>query len=100
MKSNLTNNDYISILNYYKKPIPNSKNETKTQAEKIMANKLCKCIKKIDKRNEAKSIRICTKTLFQNRGFSRGRFQCKNKNSVTFKKNNKRRSHYRSRHNR
>jgi hypothetical protein len=92
MKSNLTNNDYISILNYYQKSIPTSKKETKKQAEKIMATKLCKCIKKIDTRNEAKSIRICTKTLFQNRGFSRGRFKCKPKNSVTFRKMNKRRT--------
>lgn len=92
MKSNLTNKDYVSILNYYKKPVPASKKETKKRAEKIMANKLCKCIKKIDARNEAKSIRICTKTLFQNRGFSRGRFQCKPKNSVTFRKMKKRRT--------
>lgn len=98
MKTNLNNTDYITILNYYNKPIPTSKKEIKRQAEKIMANKLCKCIKKIDDRNEAKSIRICTKTLFQNRGFSRGRFQCKNKNTVTFKKM-KQRTH-RSRHNR
>jgi hypothetical protein len=86
MPFELTNNDYVSILKYYKINIPRSKRLLKKQAEKIMAEKLCKCIKKIDPTNEAKSIGICTKTIFNRKGYTRGTFQCKKKQSVKFRK--------------
>jgi len=89
MPRGLTNKDYISILNYYKINIPKSKSLIKKQAEKIMAEKLCKCIKKIDRENEAKSIGICTKTIFNRKGYTRGQFQCKKKQSVKFRRTNK-----------
>lgn len=88
MPSTLTNKDYISILKYYNKKIPKSKIVIKIQAEKIMAQKLCKCIKKIDPIYEAKSIGICTKTIFTRKGLTRGQFQCKKKQSVKFRKKN------------
>jgi hypothetical protein len=84
--SSLTEKDYREILEYYKKPIPRSKRILKENAEKIMSSKLCKCIKKIDSENEAKSIGICTKTIFNTKGITRGKFQCKKKQSVTMKK--------------
>ena len=43
--SQLTINDYKHILEFYNKPIPKSKRLLKSQAEKIIANKLCRCIK-------------------------------------------------------
>ena len=89
MPNGVTNKDYISILNYYKINIPKSKILIKKQAEKIMAEKLCKCIKKIDKQNEAKSIGICTKTIFNRKGYTRGQFQCKKTQTVKFRKKNK-----------
>jgi hypothetical protein len=89
MPNGLTNKDYISILNYYNINIPKTKNLIKKQAEKIMAEKLCKCIKKIDKENEAKSIGICTKTIFNRKGYTRGQFQCKKKQTVKFRRKNK-----------
>lgn len=89
MPTEVTNKDYISILNYYKINIPKSKRILKIKAEKIMAEKLCKCIKKIDPINEAKSIGICTKTIFNRKGYTRGKFQCKTPRSVKFKKTNK-----------
>ena len=58
------------------------------QAEKIMAQKLCKCIKKVDPIYETKSIGICTKTIFNRKGLTRGQFQCKKKQSVKFRKTN------------
>jgi hypothetical protein len=76
--SELTINDYKEILEFYKKPIPKSKRILKKQAEKILASKLCRCIKKIDK-NEQRAIGICTKTVINNKGYSRGKFTCKNK---------------------
>lgn len=89
MSAELTNKDYVSILKYYKINIPKSKRLLKIQAEKIMSDKLCKCIKKIDPINEAKSIGICTKTIFNRKGYTRGQFQCKKKQSVKFRKTNK-----------
>ena len=53
-------------MKYYNKPIPKSKRILKIEAEQILATKLCRCIKKIDTNFEAKSIGICTKTIFNN----------------------------------
>jgi hypothetical protein len=78
----LTNNDYKRILEFYKKTIPRSKRLLKIQAEKILANKLCKCIKKVDKNNESRAIGICTKTIINNKGFTRGKFTCKKKQKI------------------
>lgn len=91
MSAELTNKDYVSILNFYNINIPKSKRLLKIQAEKIMAEKLCKCIKKIDSTNEAKSIGICTKTIFNRKGYTRGQFRCKNQPKVIFRKTNKKR---------
>jgi len=82
----LTNKDYKQILDYYNKPIPKSNRLLKINAEKILAEKLCKCIKKLDPVNESKSIGICTKTVLNRKGYTRGKFQCKKKKSITLKK--------------
>jgi hypothetical protein len=92
MPTELTNKDYISILKYYNLSIPKSKRLLQKQAEQIMATKLCKCIKKLDPENEAKSIGICTKTIFNRKGYTRGQFQCKKKQSVKFRKTQKNRT--------
>ena len=87
-KTSMSNNDYIQILNFYKIPIPKSKKMLHLEAEKILALKLCKCIKKVDNNtnNEPRSIGICTKTIFNNKGLTRGKFKCKGKRYVTFNK--------------
>jgi hypothetical protein len=84
--SQLTNNDYKQILEYYKKPIPQSSRILKQNAEEIIAKKLCRCIKKIDPVNEAKSIGICTKTILNKKGYTRGIFKCKGKETIKLKK--------------
>jgi len=84
--SELNNNDYKHILEYYQQPIPKSKRLLKVTAEKIMAEKLCRCIKKVDKENEARAIGICTKTIFNKKGYTRGKFKCKGKSTVKFNK--------------
>jgi hypothetical protein len=81
----ITNNEYIKILEFYKIPIPGRKNLIQKEAEKILAEKLCKCIKQIDV-PEPRSIGICTKSIFNKKGLTRGKFQCKNKKFVTFRK--------------
>ena len=92
MPIELTKKNYVSVLKYYKLKIPSSERLIKKQAEKILAEKLCKCIKKIDPINEAKSIGICTKTIFNRKGYTRGKFSCKSPRYVKFRKTNKNRS--------
>jgi hypothetical protein len=84
-------NDYIQILNYYKESIPRTTLSLQKKAEKILSLKLCRCIKKIDskKKNEAKSIGICTKTIFNRKGLTRGNFKCKGNRRVNFTKTRK-----------
>jgi len=87
----ITDNDYKKILEFYKINIPKSKRLLKIQAEKILATKLCRCIKKIGLENEAKSIGICTKTILNRKGLTRGKFKCKGKQSLSFRKTRKNR---------
>jgi hypothetical protein len=84
----LRHKDYVNILSYYKINIPKSAKRVKQVADKIMANKLCRCIKKVEPFNEVKSIGICTKTIFNRKGYKRGKFTCKKKQSVVFRKTN------------
>jgi len=85
MVKKITNNEYIKILEFYKIPIPKTKNLIQKEAENVLSEKLCKCIKDIDV-EEPRSIGICTKTIFNKKGFTRGKFRCKNKRFVTFRK--------------
>lgn len=87
--SNLTLNDYKHILEYYKKPIPKSNRILKLHAEQLLAKNLCRCIKKVDKKNEKRAIGICTRTVINNKGYRRGKFTCKNKRTIQLFKPNK-----------
>ena len=89
--SQLTINDYKHILEFYNKPIPKSQILIKKKGQHILATKLCKCIKKVGVKIkiEPRSIGICTKTIFNRNGFTRGKFTCKKKQSVELKKTNK-----------
>jgi hypothetical protein len=94
----LNQNDYIKILNYYDIPI-SSKDSSKTiknKAEIILAEKLCKCIKKVKKsdgvdtrghdtdndspsESESKAVAICSNSIFEKKGLVRGLFDCNKK---------------------
>ena len=87
--SNLNIHDYIKILEYYNEPIPKSNRIAKLNSEKILSTKLCRCIKKVDKKNENRAIGICTKTIFNRKGYTRGKFKCKGKSCVIFNKTKK-----------
>jgi len=86
MSTKLTNKDYIKILNYYNISIPTNNKLLRKKATKILANKLCKCIKRVTPKNEARSIGICTKTIINNKGYTRGVFKCKGKQNITLKR--------------
>jgi hypothetical protein len=86
--SELTNADYKKILEFYNKPIPKSKRLLKIQAEKLLVSKLCRCIKRVDKQNEARAIGICTKTIINSKGLIRGKFTCKKRQQINLKQKN------------
>lgn len=91
----LTTKEYADILRYYNLPIPKQSQQVKLEAEKIITAKLCGCIRSIARKNAKSknnvknetSVGVCTKTVINNKGFSRGNFACKKpKRSVTLKK--------------
>jgi len=89
MADKITTGDYKKILLFYNIPIPKSRHLIKRNAEDILANKLCRCIKKTEPKYGVKSIGICTKTIFTNKGFTRSKFKCKKKQNVTFRRSKK-----------
>jgi hypothetical protein len=84
----LTKLDYTNILQFYKKKIPTSARILKLQAEQLLSEKLCRCIKKLGPTNKARSIGICTKSVINNKGYMRGNFSCKKKQHVTLTRRN------------
>ena len=100
--NDLTVREYKTILNYYKIPIPSNKKEMKRQAEKVITDKLCGCIKQVAKKgklpnranfSEQKAIGICTKTIVNSKGITRGSFSCKSpKRNVTLKRKSKKKT--------
>lgn len=95
--NSLTNSDYASILNYYKIPITSymTNDNIKNKAENILASKLCKCIKKVDKKtdrknkSESRAIAICRNAVIEKKGYEIYRFSCKNKPKLISKNNTK-----------
>ena len=82
--------DYIKILKYYNINIPQSRKVIKNKANKILSRKLCRCIKKLGTEHEARSIGICTKTIFNSKNLKRGSFKCKGKHpTIKFRKYDK-----------
>jgi hypothetical protein len=84
----LSQSDYKKIIDYYQ--IKKQKNKTyKETAEDILANKLCRCIKKItpyNNNNEKDAIAICRNTIFKKRGIDFSNFKCKTGNKLVSKK--------------
>jgi len=78
----LTNTDYRKIINYYNIDTTNKTNREITNiATKLLAEKLCRCIKKVDKssNNEARAIAICKTNVLHKKGVDAAKFYCKNK---------------------
>ena len=83
----LTLNDYKKILKYYNIPIKDNKS-AKEQAEKILASKLCRCIKRVKSiRNtpETNAIAICRTSVFKRKNIDFNGFSCKKKQVLTKK---------------
>ncbi len=69
--------DYKIILDFYDISYSGKSNYLiKKSAEEILAKKLCRCIKKLDKK-EDRPVSICNKSIFTNRNLKYNRFTCK-----------------------
>jgi hypothetical protein len=85
MANKLSNDDYVAILKYYDVPLEKkiSNTKIKTMAEDILATKLCKCIKKVQKKQrnlkEPRAIALCKTSVLHRKGIESGRFTCKKK---------------------
>lgn len=86
MTSHLTKKEYIKILKLYNIQIPGTITKIKQEADKILSTKLCKCIKKLSPKYKSKAIGICSRSVFNNKGLTRGNFKCKTKKYVSYSK--------------
>jgi hypothetical protein len=76
----LNKKDYIDILNYYN--ISSNKLSTKMlkeRSEKILATKLCRCIKKVDPevKDKPRAVGICNNSVLNKKNLKGPRFTCK-----------------------
>ena len=88
----MTKNDYLNILHFYKinnydnKPLKSIKKEV----ENIIANKLCRCIKKVKTRyndpNETRAIAICNNSVIKQKNINIYGFSCKKQAKLRNKK--------------
>ena len=91
----LTNKDYKLILKYYNINTEKlSKIDIQEKAESILAQKICRCIKKVDSYNTKKNnklsetnlISICKKSVLSDKNIKNYRFTCKKKQKFIPKK--------------
>ena len=87
--SALTKKDYRIILQYYGVSTRGLKiQDLRNAALDILANKLCRCIKKVSD-DKSKSVPICKESVFGKKGLEVSRFKCKDKPKLIPKKGNK-----------
>jgi len=76
----LNKKDYTAILNYYNIYTKNlSAKAMKERSEKILATKLCRCIKKVDPeiKNKPRAVAICNNSVLNKKNLKGPRFTCK-----------------------
>tara|TARA_Y100000741_G_scaffold14141_2_gene11184 strand:- start:1634 stop:1993 length:360 start_codon:yes stop_codon:yes gene_type:complete len=87
----LIKQDYIDILNFY--AINFSENLPikllKKMTEKIIAEKLCRCIKKVPNKDypESRAIGICNWSVIQKKNLGIYKFSCSKKKELKLKNN-------------
>lgn len=88
----LSTTDYKKIAQFYQIPKPNNKSY-KEISEDILAGKLCKCIKKVQRNrkiDESAAIGVCRDSIFRNRNIDFYNFKCKKGSQLISKKGTKR----------
>ena len=90
---NLSKNDYRQLLNYYsiQTKSNSSLSSLKNAAAKIIAQKLCSCVKKVPNKNqpESRAIGICNYSIIQRKNLKINGFTCKKKMTLKTSKTNK-----------
>ena len=88
----LSISDYKKILKFYKLSVPKNKKTLEKKANKIIADKFCSCIKKVQQkfREEGIAIGICTNSVINRKGYKRGKFKCKKRRTINLHKGGKR----------
>lgn len=88
----LSEKDYDDILKFYKIKSRKrlSKKDKQKKATNILSDKLCKCIKSIQKtrkfRSENQIIPICKNSVLRKKGFQAKKFTCKAKKTILLSK--------------
>lgn len=80
--NSLNKNDYITVLQYYDISYQDlTLFEMASKAEDILANKLCRCIKKVEKetKNKKKAIAVCTNSVLKQRNLKVYKYKCDKK---------------------
>jgi len=96
--SPLTKKDHEAILTFYGIDTKNMTGKAiALKAEKILAEKLCRCIKKVQKpkEKERRAISTCRKAIFHRKGIDFHRFTCKEKTTLVPRKGRTRKLHRR-----
>jgi hypothetical protein len=96
--SPLTKRDHEAILNFYSIDAKNmSSRELAKKAENLLADKLCRCIKKVQrpKEKEDRAIATCRKSIFHRKGVDFHHFTCKEKADLIPRKRRTRKLHRR-----
>ena len=83
----LTHGDYVKILHHYQEPGRKNRKSVKERAHRILAQKLCRCIKAgasggestTESSDEGRRIGYCTRSIFNSKGLRSHGFQCKTK---------------------
>ena len=88
----MTHGDYLAILSFYNKDTSKlSKIAVRRTAEKILAEKLCRCIKKVkkndEKKNEPRAIAICVDSVLKKKKLRTHGFTCKKQPRLLGSKN-------------
>jgi len=89
----LNQKDFKSILKYYKIKFDDfTQEKIQKTAEDILATKMCRCIKKVNKKekenNENKAIAICRNSVFRKKQLKNFGFTCKKKYNLKLNKQN------------
>lgn len=85
----LSKNDYIKILKYYNLDAKSyGLDKLKQTAEELLAAKLCKCIKYVDKNrtDESRAIAICKNSVLKTKNLKNFGFTCKKRAKFVPKK--------------
>jgi hypothetical protein len=86
MKSPLSIEDHRKLLRHYGVRVPKSKSRLRSVTRKLLAAKLCKCIKKVKasmkSETEQPSIAICRRSIFQRKNLEFSRFTCRKRQSL------------------